>query len=254
MSSLDTTSEVFVHPEWPAPASIRACVTTRAGGVSLSPYATFNLGEHVGDRPERVLENRRRLRRMLALPNEPYWLRQIHGKRVVEARHEPAGVDADGAWSAAAGVVCAILVADCLPVLFADIGGTVVAAAHAGWRGLAGGVLEQAVSSLPVPPAQLLAWMGPAIGQSSFEVGEEVRSLFLEMDSEAGQAFVPSPAGRWLADLYTLARRRLHRAGVQRVYGGDFCTFREQRFFSYRRDGVTGRMAALIWREARGVG
>lgn len=254
MSRIDAAAVNIVQPDWSAPDSIHACATTRAGGVSRPPYDTFNLGDHVGDRPEDVAENRLRLRRTLALPSEPYWLRQVHGVRVVRAGGQPPGVEADGAWSATPDVVCAVLVADCLPVLITDDRATVVAAAHAGWRGLASGVLEQTVAALPVPPGRLLAWMGPAIGPDVFEVGDEVRARFLESDRDTENAFVPSPAGRWLADLYTLARLRLHRAGVRRIYGGGFCTLRDQRFYSYRRDGTTGRMAALIWRDPRRVG
>jgi YfiH family protein len=248
----------FITPDWPAPARVRALVTTRAGGVSLGPYASFNLGDHVGDDPGAVAENRARLRR--CLPAGPVWLRQVHGAEVVEADTAEGVPEADGAVARKPGTVCAVLTADCLPVLFCDQAGSVVGAAHAGWRGLAGGVLEAVVRAIGVPAGRLMAWLGPAIGPQAFEVGEEVRQVFVAQDPEALKAFaphsVPGPQSsacgtqKWLADIYLLARQRLGRAGVPQVYGGGFCTFTEAgRFYSYRRDGATGRMASLIWLE-----
>ncbi|MGE0081259.1 MAG: peptidoglycan editing factor PgeF [Thiohalomonadaceae bacterium] len=237
-----------IFPDWPAPPQVRAAVTTRVGGVSVGPYASLNLGDHVGDDPAAVAENRARLVQALGLPSEPRWLKQVHGTCALDAAAAVGGCEADAGFAALPGVVCAVLTADCLPVLFCDRAGTRVAAAHAGWRGLAAGVLERTVDALGAAPADVLAWLGPAIGPQAFEVGEEVRTAFLSQDRGAGTAFRPHGEGRWLADLYALARRRLSRHGVDAVYGGGLCTFSDPaRFFSYRRDGVTGRMASLIW-------
>ncbi len=232
-------------PDWPAPARVRALVTTRAGGVSRGPYASMNPADHVGDDPAAVAENRARLRKWL--PAEPLWLNQVHGTAVY--RVEQGGSrEADAAVSRTPGAVCAVLTADCLPVLLCDRAGTVVAAAHAGWRGLAAGVIEATVAAMASPAAELLAWLGPAIGPAAFQVGEEVRAAFLAVDPDAAAAFVADGPGKWRADLYDLARRRLARVGVMAVYGGGLCTHSDaRRFFSYRRDGPTGRMASLVW-------
>ncbi|MBW8328134.1 MAG: peptidoglycan editing factor PgeF [Thiobacillus sp.] len=221
-------------------------MTTRAGGVSQAPWASLNLGDHVGDAPAHVAANRARLRQQL--PAEPGWLRQVHSARVVELGRAP-NPEADAAFTREPGQVCAVLTADCLPVLFCDRAGTVVAAAHAGWRGLANGVLEATVAAMQVEPGEILTWMGAAIGSQAFEVGDEVRQAFVAQHAEAAGAFVPQPTpGKWLADIYHLARIRLDHAGVGMVHGGGRCTFNEaETFYSYRRDGVTGRMAALIW-------
>jgi len=237
-----------VLPDWPAPARVKGLMTTREGGVSQAPWASLNLGDHVGDNPVHVAANRARLRQQL--PNEPAWLRQVHSARVVEIGREP-NPEADAAYSRQSGQVCAVLTADCLPVLFCDRAGSVVAAAHAGWRGLAGGVLEATVAAMRVPPGEILVWMGAAIGPQAFEVGDEVREAFIAQHAEASEAFVPQPMpGKWLADIYRLARIRLNHAGVQAIYGGGRCTYQEaEAFYSYRRDGVTGRMASLIWLE-----
>jgi len=238
----------LVRPDWPAPTNIHALVTKRAGGVSLSPYESFNLATHVGDDPSAIAINRAKLREMMKLPAEPVWLKQVHGIHVVDAAIERGEVEADGAFSAKPGVVCTVLTADCLPVLLCDRAGTCVAALHAGWRGLAAGILEQGVRSMGVPGRDLLAWLGPAIGPKKFEVGEEVRSAFVAQDPEAARAFRSQTPGKYLADIYLLARQRLALQGVTMVFGGDFCTVSDaDNFFSYRRDGVTGRMAALIW-------
>lgn len=235
-----------IVPDWPAPARVKSLMTTRAGGVSEASWASLNLGDHVGDAPARVAANRARLRQRL--PAEPGWLKQVHSARALELGPEP-NPEADASFTREPGQVCAVLTADCLPVLFCDRAGSVVAAAHAGWRGLAGGVLEATVAAMQAPPAEIIAWMGAAIGPQVFEVGDEVRQAFVNRHPEAGAAFVPQPApGKWLADIYQLARIRLDRVGVQAVYGGGRCTFSEaDSFYSYRRDGVTGRMAALIW-------
>lgn len=241
----------LIEPDWPAPSLVRACVTTRAGGVSQAPYDGLNLGDHVGDAVEAVMENRARLRERL--PAEPLWLSQVHGVAVADAdragAEPPAPPVADAAVARQPGHVCAVLTADCLPVLFCDEAGTVVAAAHAGWRGLLGGVLEATVARMAVSPNAVLAWMGPAIGPQAFEVGDEVRAAFLADNPSASVAFVPGrQGGKWMADLFMLARLRLERAGVTRVHGGGVCTHGDaERFYSYRRDGRTGRFASLIW-------
>jgi len=235
----------WLVPDWPAPAWVRACVTTREGGVSSTPFDGLNLGDHVGDESAAVTENRQRLQATLGC--EPAWLRQVHGTTVVAA--DPASVaEADASWTARAGVACAILSADCLPVLFCDRAGTRVAAAHAGWRGLAGGVLESTLDALAVAPEELLVWLGPAIGPAAFEVGPEVREAFLEHHPQAATAFVASHnSGRFMADLYRLARIRLAVRGLEAVYGGGLCTYRDPRFYSYRRSPRTGRFASLVW-------
>ena len=235
----------WLVPDWPAPARVRACVTSRSGGISQPPFDSLNLGDHVSDDPRAVAENRRRLQQ--ALNCQPAWLSQVHGIRVVQA--DPARVqEADASWSAAPGVACAILTADCLPVLFCDRAGTRVAAAHAGWRGLAGGMLEATLDALDCAPDEVLVWLGPAIGPQAFEVGPEVREAFLSGYPQAEAAFRPSAnPGKSLADLYQLARIRLAARGVTAVYGGGLCTWNDPRFYSYRRAARTGRFASLIW-------
>lgn len=238
----------LIEASWPAPASVRALTTTRTGGASRGPYASLNLGDHVGDEPEAVRQNRAHLRESLALPTEPVWLKQVHGVRVLDAAATPAGTEADGAWTGRAGVVCAVLTADCLPVFVCDRNGTKVALLHAGWRGLAGGIIESGLRAMNLPPEELLVWLGPAIGPDSYEVGNDVCQSFMTDDPGADEAFRPAGAGRWLADMYRLARRQLRQQGVCAVYGGDHCTLRERdRFYSFRRDSTTGRMASLIW-------
>lgn len=237
-----------VYPDWPAPATVRALTTTRVGGFSQGPYTSFNLGAHVGDDPDTVARNRALLREVLKFPLEPLWLKQVHGTNVVDAASAPIGVTADGACTDRPGVVCAVLTADCLPVFLCDRQGTKVALLHAGWRGLTAGVIEAGVRALAAPGDELLAWLGPAIGPDSYEVGDDVRDAFLARHAGAGACFRPNGAGRWFADLYALARRRLQAQGVQAVYGGGHCTLKEHdRFYSFRRDGATGRMASLLW-------
>lgn len=234
-------------PDWPAPPGVRALVTTRCGGVSTGPWASLNLGSAVGDAPESVATNRALLDALL--PGPARWLRQVHGNRVVRAESVVAPEEADASVTSAEGVVCAVQMADCLPVLFASVDGSRIAAAHAGWRGLAAGVLENTLEALECAPAGLIAWLGPAIGPECFEVGEDVRQAFVTGDVGAGACFQPRKGGKWLADLPGLARRRLLAAGLTRIHGGGLCTFSDAgRFFSHRRDRVTGRMAALIWR------
>ncbi|MDP9785860.1 peptidoglycan editing factor PgeF [Pseudomonas fluorescens] len=237
----------WLIPDWPAPARVKACVTTRAGGVSLAPFDSLNLGDHVGDDPAAVAENRRRLTDRFAIT--PAWLQQVHGIAVVEA--DPTQVaTADASWTETPGIACAAMTADCLPVLFCNRAGTRVAAAHAGWRGLANGVLEATLDSLAVPADEILAWLGPAIGPQAFEVGPEVREAFIAQLPQTSQAFAASPnAGKFLADIYQLARLRLAARGVTAVYGGGLCTVTDPRFFSYRRNPRTGRFASLVWIE-----
>lgn len=241
----------WLRPDWQAPAVVRALSTTREGGVSRGAYASLNLAQHVGDQQAAVQRNRALLGERAKLPSEPVWLNQIHGKTVcsiVPSLECPP--EADASVSFQPGVVCAVMTADCLPILLCDHAGTAVAAVHAGWRGLAAGVVEAAVARMARPNDQLMAWIGPAIGPEHFEVGEEVRTCFCEANSQAASAFRPSPGGRWLADLPALARQRLLGLGLWRVSGGHLCTYTDSgRFFSYRREGVTGRMATLIWLE-----
>lgn len=243
----------FLRPDWAAPEHVHALSTTRQGGVSQPPCASFNLGAHVGDDPTAVAANRARLREHL--PAEPSWLNQVHGISVVDAAMASRmPLDADASFTRARGVVCAVMTADCLPVLFTDRAGTVVAAAHAGWRGLLAGVLEATLAAMACPPAEVLAWLGPAISRDAFEVGPEVRAAFLahagQADHQVAAAFAPLPDGKYLADLPGLARQRLCAAGVpgSQCFDSEQCTVIERdRFFSYRRDGRTGRMASLIW-------
>ena len=233
-------------PDWPAPERIGAASTTRLGGVSLAPFDSLNLGDHVGDDPAAVAANRGLLRDALSLPAEPLWLTQVHDTRVLDAAQCPSQARADASVAFRPGVVCAVLTADCLPVLFCHKSGERVGAAHAGWRGLCNGVLEATVQALGGDEG-LMAWLGPAIGPTAFQVGGEVREAFLERDPGASGAFRVD-GERWRADLYLLARRRLAACGVNAVSGGGECTFTDAgRFFSYRRDATTGRMASLIW-------
>jgi len=237
----------IIRPDWEAPAAVAAAATTRAGGVSTGPWEALNLGAHVGDDPAAVAENRRRLAALLELPGEPAWLAQVHGTRMIRAQPGGTPAEADAAVSREPGVVCAVLTADCLPVLLASRAGDEVAAVHAGWRGLADGVVAAALEAMETPPAELLAWLGPAIAQPAFEVGGEVRERFVRRDPVNAAFFAPNERGRWQADLAGLARRELEAAGVS-VTGGDFCTHDEaERFFSYRRDGKCGRQATLVW-------
>jgi purine-nucleoside/S-methyl-5'-thioadenosine phosphorylase / adenosine deaminase len=238
----------WLVPQWPAPACVKALVTTRNGGVSTGPFTSMNLSVRVGDEPRAVAENRARVR--AHVPDEPKWLHQVHGTRVVQAEQLMDEPLADATYTGMARIVCAVQVADCLPVLFCDRDGTRVAAAHAGWRGLSAGVLEETVASLGLPVAKLMAWLGPAIGPRAFEVGPDVLTAF-GTSSAARGAFAPTQRpGKWLADLFALARERLAAIGVSQVFGGELCTFSDPaRFFSHRRDRITGRQAAFIWLE-----
>jgi len=240
-----------LRPQWPVPRAVRAAFTLRGGGVSAPPFDSLNLAAHVGDDAAAVAENRRRVRERLALPAEPDWIEQVHGTRVADL-DQPRDVHspADAVLTRTRGRVCAVQVADCMPVLIAARDASAVAAAHAGWRGLAAGVLEETVASLGIASEKLIAWLGPAISAPHFEVGGEVRTAFLAHDAGAEAAFVTNARGRWQCDLATLARRRLLALGVGGICGGGWCTFADPaRFFSFRRDGRCGRMAALIWLE-----
>ena len=235
-------------PDWPAPARVKALQTTRQGGVSVTPYDNFNLGSHVGDNPLAVARNRILLNALL--PSDPVWLEQVHSTRVADAGQASCLPQADACIARHRAAVCVVMTADCLPVLLCDEAGSVVGAVHAGWKGLAAGVIEAAVLAMNVAPQNLMAWFGPAISQEAFEVGEEVRAAFVAVQPQATSAFIPSQPGKWFADIYALARLRLNALGITKVYGGDYCTYHErERFFSYRRDGVTGRMGTFIWLE-----
>lgn len=236
----------LIIPDWPAPANVRALQTTRAGGISKPPYDSLNLGMHVGDAPLDVAANRQRLNRYV--PTEPVWLNQVHGIEVVDASTASCVPDADAAFARTRHTICAVMTADCLPILLCDQAGTIVAAVHAGWRSLLDGVIEATVQAMNKPGNELLAWLGPAIGPDAFEVGDEVRAAFIERDAKAEQAFKPAVSGKWFGDIFLLGRQRLSNTGVTAVYGGGLCTYHDaKRFFSFRRDEVTGRMASLIW-------
>lgn len=236
-------------PDWPAPANVKSLQTTRDGGSSAAPYESLNLGLHVGDAPLVVNHNRQCLSPLL--PSEPVWLEQVHGTRVANADAANCVEQADASIARQGGSVCVVMTADCLPVLLCDADGTVVGAVHAGWKGLADGVIEATVNAMQVAPHKLMAWLGPAIGPHAFEVGAEVRAAFIAHQAQAAEAFVAhGAAGKYHADIYCLARQRLNALGITRIFGGEHCTFTErERFFSYRRDGVTGRMGTFIWLE-----
>ncbi|HUA80004.1 MAG TPA: peptidoglycan editing factor PgeF [Dyella sp.] len=244
-------TDAWIFPDWPAPRDVHAAITTRDGpGVSQSPFGRFNLGLRSGEDGPVVQSNRSALRQSLALPAEPRWLRQVHGTAVADLGPlpSPEEPEADAAVSHLPGTVLAILTADCLPVLFCADDGSVIGAAHAGWRGLAAGVLEETIDDMQRPAASLLAWLGPCIGAPSYEVGEEVRKTFVHHHSAAESAFTPTRPGHWLCDLAALARQRLEAAGVLRIYGGGIDTRTDARFYSYRREGArSGRFASLIW-------
>ncbi len=244
----------FITPNWPAPANVKALQTTRLGGVSLAPYASLNLGAHVNDDAIAVAKNRQLLSPYL--PSEPVWVNQVHGVEVIDAAQSTCLQDADASFTTQAKVVCVTMTADCLPVLLCDRAGTVVAAVHAGWRGLCDGAIEAAVNKLPVERGEILAWLGPAIGPDAFEVGDEVRQQFMQHDHHAEQAFKGHGSHKekqkWICNMYLIAQQRLNKLGVMQIYGGsineNFCTYTDEaRFFSFRRDNVTGRMASLIW-------
>jgi len=241
----------IIKPDWPAPDHIYAATTLRTGGVSSDIFSSFNMALHVGDKQENVLSNRRRLCQMLSLSSEPVWLNQVHGTTVVDASRTDIMLDADASFTQQSDVVCVVMTADCLPILLTDRRGEYIAAIHAGWRSLAGGVIEATVSNMNVKNTDLLAWLGPAISQEFFEVVAEVRDLFLARNRKNKHAFklLNINTGKWLADLPMLARLTLQKMGINAVYGGSWCTYKDhRRFYSYRRSGKTGRMATLIWK------
>ena len=239
----------LIIPNWPAPANVKALQTTRVGGISLAPYNSLNLGSHVKDDPLHVAHNRQLLSEFL--PSEPVWLNQVHGINVVDAAQTNCVPDADASFSTRKNVVCVTMTADCLPILICDTAGTLVTSIHAGWRGLCDGIIEATIAKMGVDSSQLMAWLGPAIGSNAFEVGAEVRTQFIAQDGQSETAFKPH-GGKYLCNIYQIAAQRLNNCGLNQIYGGgidtDFCTFTQNdQFYSYRRDGVTGRMATLIW-------
>ena len=248
---------VVITPDWPAPECVGSAITTRMGGQSTGAYQALNLALHVGDDASRVTNNRQALRQALQLPQEPQWLEQIHGVKVVAAQEDNRVRTADAAVTDKIGLACAVLTADCLPILLCDQQGLQVGAVHAGWRGLAKGIVRRAIARFSLPPTELMAYLGPAISLQHFEVGIDVPQMFFRYADSADQADAIAAAIRpgarpmhFYADIYALARAALVTAGVRDIYGGDYCTYAdEQRFYSYRRDGVTGRVASLIWRK-----
>jgi len=245
---MSTQKIAWMAADWPAPSHVRAGTTLRGSGISQPPFEHFNLALHVGDDSETVQANRATLRAALALPSEPCWLEQVHSVVVVDAATPSERVLADASYSHEVGKVCVVMTADCLPVLFCNRQGTRVAAAHAGWRGLADGILEATLAQAGLLAAETLAWLGPAIGAAVYEVGEEVKQAFIRQPMHDESAFVPTGPDKFMMDMYGLARQRLRASGIDSIYGGDHCTFSEpDSFYSYRRDGVTGRMASLIW-------
>jgi len=240
----------WLTPNWDAPKNIKAIMTTRQGGFSQAPFDSMNLGDHVDDDLATVTKNRARLKQKLCLPNEPLWLTQVHGVTIANADQQyNANVEADAAVAHKVGSVCAVMTADCLPVLFCNSQGTAIAAVHAGWRGLQAGILEHTAKSLNCPTEEIMAWFGAAIGAAHFEVGSEVRDAFISAQAKAHNAFVPSTnKDKWFADIYLLARLRLEAIGVKNISGGEYCSYAdERRFYSYRREAKTGRMVSLIW-------
>lgn len=235
----------IIFPDWPAPANVKALQTTRHGGYSQGNYQGLNFGDHVKDNPLTVNQNRQLLNAIV--PTEPVWLNQVHGVRVIDAALSTCLESADAAFTTHKNTVCVTMTADCLPVLLCDTSGTVVAAVHAGWRSLCDGVIEETVKAMAVDASLLMAWLGPAIGPNAFEVGAEVRAQFVEQDAQAVQAFKPH-GDKFLGNLYQIATQRLNRLGVTHIYGGGECTYSNpETYFSFRRDGDTGRMASLIW-------
>ena len=244
-----TFKSSLIYPDWPAPCWVHSVSTTRQGGASAKPFSGFNLALHVGDEPDDVALNRAQLAGLVSLPGQPHWLTQVHGNGVVAAGQD-ALTEADAAYTREAGAVCAVMTADCLPILLCHRQQRVVAAVHVGWRGLAVGVIEAVLLQFPVDRQNTMAWFGPAISAQAFEVGDEVYQA-LALDKKSASCFIAGDSGHWYADLYELARIRLRQTGVDAIYGGDFCTYRDaQHFFSYRRDGETGRMASLVWMSA----
>ena len=241
-------SNNLIYPDWPAPDNIKAVNTARIGGISSPPYDGFNLADHVGDDVDRVASNRDYLIELAQLPSDPLWLEQTHSTLIIDSQNWHSGIEADAMISHNTNHVCVVMTADCLPILLCNQQGDTVAAVHAGWRGLAAGIIEKTIHSFSCNPYDIVAWLGPAIGPNQFEVGEDVYHAFTQHDPQAKLAFQQSDSEHYLADIYRLARQRLNNLGISAIYGGDYCTVTDhQQFFSYRRDGVTGRMTSLIW-------
>jgi YfiH family protein len=257
MMTANKSKHDWITPNWSAPQHIKAFATTRLGGVSEAPFDSMNLGMHVEDKREHVSQNRQHLVEALNLPAEPLWLEQVHSKKVVNADHFSTDfsqvfsqiITADASISHTENTVCIVMTADCLPVLLTNRQGNVVGAVHAGWRGLKDGIIEATLQKMACDPTEIIAWLGPAIGADAFEVGDDVRDAFLSSQQSALDAFKPAKTtGKWFADMYALARLRLHNEGVEHIFGGDYCTYQDKaRFFSYRREGKTGRMASLVF-------
>lgn len=244
----EMTADSFIIPDWPAPETVKALSTTRSGGFSLSPYNSLNLGTHVDDEPNTVIKNRDYLVDAAQLPASPRWLNQIHSTRIINSTDWQFDIDADAMISQQENHICTIMTADCLPLLLCNKQGDIVAAIHAGWRGLAAGIIEKTIAEFRCNPQDILVWLGPAIGPNQFEVGVDVYQTFTEHSAKAAQAFQQVDVSHYLADIYLLARQRLIALGVSAIFGGDLCTVSDkQRFFSYRRDQITGRMASMIW-------
>ncbi len=242
----------FITPDWPAPKAIKALCTTRLGGVSLVPYDALNLATHVGDDPNTVSTNRDILTEQALLPEAPRWLNQTHGTNVINSRDWQLDCDADASYSSNSNHVCTVMTADCLPVLICDKQASFVAAVHAGWRGLADGIIEKTISYYCANPSDLMIWLGPAIGPNQFEVGTDVYTIFTNQSPNAKSAFVQTDSTHYLADIYQLARLRIQQSGINAIYGGDKCTVSDAtHFFSYRRDGICGRMASMIWIDSK---
>lgn len=240
----------FIIPDWPAKPNIKAISSTRLGGVSRAPYNGFNLAEHVDDNTDDVTENRRKLKEYGRLPAEPCWLQQTHSTIVVSANPEQQSIDADGSVCNQAGVVCVVQTADCLPILLTTNNGNKVGALHAGWRGLCNGIIEKGIAAMMTQPDQIIVWMGPAIGPNYFEVGEDVFNAYDNTYPGSSQVFKATGDRKWHMNIYEAARQVLHKSGVNQIYGGDHCTYTDEKhFYSYRRDGICGRMASMIWME-----
>ena len=238
----------WLQPDWPAPANIHAATTLRTGGASQNNYVSLNTATHVGDNPDLVCQNRQIIKTLLNLPSEPIWLNQIHSNRAIKAIATDTPQQADASYTDQSSVVCAVMTADCLPLLVCSTDGSEIAAIHAGWRGLLDDVIDNTIAAMQ--NKDLLVWLGPAIGAEHFEVGDEVRAAYVAKSAEYASAFKQKNQDKWLADIYQLARINLAFLGITKIYGGDFCTLTDQeRFYSYRRDKVTGRMATLIWRD-----
>lgn len=237
----------WITADWPAPANINAVTTLRTGGISQGEFSSLNPADHVNDKVQHVLANRQKINAMLSLPAEPVWLRQTHSIQAVCADQVTGIPEADASYTMQSNIVCTVLTADCLPILLCGLQRTSIAAIHGGWRGLLNGIIGSTLCKMP--GGEFMAWLGPAISAQSFEVGDDVRNAFINKSGQFTAAFTDHADGKYLADIYQLARILLNNAGIQQIYGGQYCTVREsERFFSYRRDGLTGRMATMVWK------